>query len=449
MKKLETIKIKASQDKKFEVKQKGNTVTFVFPKDKKYSLEFFLRSFCDTLIKNKKNNIVCDLDSFDKILADDPIQSSTNLAIAMITKGKNIIEDNYVFKSNFSKPTFKFTLPEKIKNINVEAIIKGFSLAKFFQTAPSNKLGIADFVSKINHHLLELHLSQPNLPKVEIDLINNYLVKKEGMELLDAVGKGSDEPSEMIVLKFFNNPNSKDKIALVGKGIMMDTGGYCLKPYPHMSEMNQDMTGAAIVFGVIYALAATNAKVNVVGFLPLAKNLINEKAMKVSDVYKSITGRTVEIACEDAEGRLILADAIGYADKYYQPSKIITVATLTGTSERAFGDFLTPFWTTSKSTEKLVDECAKKTGEGVISLPMYPEMEEVINDSSQYADCLNSTSYITNYANGFTANWLKLFTKCEDFTHFDIAGTMYMKKQANTPLCFTLFNFVKECFNKE
>jgi leucyl aminopeptidase len=145
-----------------------------------------------------------------------------------------------------------------------------------------------------------------------------------------------------MIIEYFNTTQSS-KIALIGKGIMMDTGGYELKPSKFMQGMNQDMTGASVVFGIIHALASTNAKVNVIGVIPLAKNLINSKAMFVNDIYKACNGMSVEILSQDSEGRLILADALAYVNKKYKISKAITIATLTGLSAISFGDFLTPF----------------------------------------------------------------------------------------------------------
>lgn len=327
------IKIVAKAGKKFKVDSKGKTATFVIP-NKPVDFDLF-RQISVSLMKYAEKDIAFDISSFLKVLKP---KCKFSLACALLARIDAFNEPSFTLKSKKDKFEANI-LCNKNDNYEVKGaidVLNGIHLARQFQVMPANYLGIKDFAVDARRLLANLKNK-----KLKVKVLDLKDIKKEKMELLQAVNSGSNEPAKMLVVEYKNAP-SKNLLALVGKGIMFDAGGYELKPNQYMTGMNQDMTGAATVFGTIYALAKSNAKVNVVGFMPLAKNLINENSMLVSDVYKACNGRSVEITSPDSEGRLILADAIAYANKKYKVSKVFSIGTLTGLSAYAFGDYMTP-----------------------------------------------------------------------------------------------------------
>ncbi len=432
--------ISAKAGKKFKVDSKDKKATFIIP-NKKLDFDMF-RRISVGLMKFAEKNITFDLSSFLKVLK---AKCKFSLAIALLARIDVFNEPSFTLKSKKEKfeTNIIFNKSDKKDVMGALSVLNGIHLARQFQIKPANYLGINDF-SKDAISLLK-GLKNKHLKIKVLDIKD---IKKEKMGLLQAVNAGSNEPAQMLVLEYRNAPG-KNLLAYVGKGIMFDAGGYELKPSQYMTGMNQDMTGAATVFGTIYALAKTKAKVNVVGFMPLAKNLINEKSMLVSDVYRACNGRSVEIVAPDAEGRLILADAIAYANKKYKISKIFTIATLTGLSSISYGDFMTPCWTTKQDTAKAIEEASKLSLEHVLCMPFYSEYANMVNKSSSIADCANSTKGEREASNATAGMFLRLFSKCDDFAHFDIAGTNEFKKHPVTPLISTLFLFAVDYFDKK
>lgn len=430
--------IKACSGNKNEIKTEGNSITFVFAKSPMCT-RLFTRRLSSVLLKNKGKDITFNIGSF---LDHYKVDCGYSLATIILTKLDAFCGKVFSLKTKRTENTINVIYSNKYKDIVCDAYATsiGFNLARSYQAMPGNYLGIADFVKEI----------KKTIPKtgnkaIKVKILTLSDLKKEKMGLIQAVNKGSDEPAAMVVIEYLNNPKSKDILAYVGKGIMYDAGGYELKPNRFMENMDQDMTGAAAVFGTMYALASMKQKVNVVGFLPLAKNMISDRSMVVGDVYTSITGRTVEITSPDSEGRMILADAIGYANKHYKITKLFTIATLTGLSEIAFGDFATPFWSTNDATAKTIEKVASLSGDGVVSLRLYPEYTESVNKSSDIADCANGAKE-RNCSNGVAAAFLKEFCACKDFTHFDIAGTHVYKKHTVNPLSFMMYLFAVNHF---
>lgn len=432
--------IKAVSGSKDGIELKDNTIVFSFAK-KPMCTRLFTRRLSSLLLKNKDKDITFDIGSF---LKNYKVECQYSLATIILTKLDAFCGKMFSLKTKPVKNNINVIYNKEWKNIVFAAYTTsfGFTLARHYQTLPANYLGIADFVKEIKKVV-----PAAGNPKLKVKILTLSDLKKEKMGLIQAVNKGSDEPAAMVVLEYLNNPKSKDILAYVGKGMMFDAGGYEIKPNRFMENMNQDMTGAASVFGTLFALASMKKKVNVVGFLPLAKNMISDRSMVVGDVYTSSTGRTVEIVSPDSEGRLILADAIGYANKHYKITKLFTIATLTGLSELAFGDYATPYWSTNSTTAEAIEKAASLSGDGVVSLRLYPEYTEDVNKSSNVADCANGCKE-RNCSNGTAAAFLKEFCSCKDFTHFDIAGTHVYKKHAVNPLSFMMYLFAVNHFEK-
>lgn len=428
-----------------EPKVNGNTVTvYVKTADKTIEnnvLYSFIRALSAFLLKNQRKNYNIELDPIIKLFGMEK-EAAWLIAIILI-RFDNFIEPTFNCKTNPKVYTTNVICSKKYaKELEIaKAYVQASHWARQFQIMPTNYLGIKEYCSQITKLFKGL-----NNKNVKVHIMTQSEILKEKMELLHAVNKGSDEPTSMVVIEYLNNPNNKNKIVLVGKGIMQDTGGYELKPAKHMKGMNQDMTGSAVAFGTLYGLVKTKAKVNAIALLPLAKNVISDRSLFVNDIYKACNGRSVEILNPDAEGRLILADAIAYASKKYKPTSIISVATLTGLSSIVFGDYTTPFWIFGDQKDKFTFEySAALTGEAVHHSPWFDDYFAIINTSSKIADCTNHWAE-QPAGNGLAAAFLYTFAKCNTFMHLDIAGTNEFNKYPVAPLVVPLILFIQSKF---
>ncbi|MBN3033423.1 MAG: leucyl aminopeptidase [Candidatus Saganbacteria bacterium] len=248
--------------------------------------------------------------------------------------------------------------------------------------------------------------------------------KAAGMGALWSVAKGSDQPPRFVTLEYRGKPGAKEKLALIGKGITFDSGGISLKPSKNMEEMKSDMAGAAAVLGVMSLLADLKPKKNVLGIIPLTENMPSGHASKPGDVIDSLSGCTIEITNTDAEGRLILADAITYAKKH-GATRIIDVATLTGGCSTALGDAATGIM---GNDQVLLDEIIKtgnRCGQRMWQLPLYDEYKEALK--SKVAD-LKNTSGTGKASPSSGAAFLAKFVGDTPWAHLDIAGTAFLDK---------------------
>ncbi len=247
-------------------------------------------------------------------------------------------------------------------------------------------------------------------------------ITKAGLGLLLAVNRASSLDPALIIIEYRGNPSSKDCTALVGKGITYDTGGLLIKPRGGMETMKDDMSGGAAVLGTLKALAALKVPVNVVGIIPSTENAIGSKSYKPGDVYKSYSGKTVEIADTDAEGRLVLADAISYVQDHYKPARIIDLATLTGGIVVALGEEASGLFSNDDKLAKKLFEAGEATAERLWRFPMYPEYKEALK--STIADIKNSADRKASSIRG--ATFIQEFVKEIPWAHLDIAGTAYL-----------------------
>lgn len=255
--------------------------------------------------------------------------------------------------------------------------------------------------------------------KVKVDVKDYDTLVSEGFGLLQAVGKGSKHKPRLVTITY----NGKDKdvapIALVGKGITYDSGGYSIKTKNGMATMKFDMCGAANVVGIIEAASRLQLPVNIVGVLACAENMINEASMKPDDVFTALSGETVEVMNTDAEGRLVLADAVYYANQY-QPSVIMDFATLTGAAIVALGDDkAAAFESNSKVILNDILQISSKVDEMVFELPITATERASINHSD-IADLVNHTNGQGKAL--FAASFVTHFSGQTPHIHFDIAG---------------------------
>jgi leucyl aminopeptidase len=258
--------------------------------------------------------------------------------------------------------------------------------------------------------------------KIKATIWDKARIKKEKMGGLLGVAQGSDQEPRFIILEYKGAAASKKPIALVGKGLTFDCGGISIKPSASMEEMKYDMCGGANVLGAILAIAKLKLKINVICIVPSTENLVNGHATKPGDVHTARNGKTFEVNNTDAEGRLILADALCYASEQ-KPAVIIDAATLTGAIIMALGNIHTGYFTRNEGLKKKIESAAATSGEWVWNLPLTDL--HVKDMKGSYADLSNISSG-KGAGSATAAAFLEQFVdKDIPWAHFDIAGTAW------------------------
>lgn len=261
--------------------------------------------------------------------------------------------------------------------------------------------------------------------KLKLKIFNQAEIKKEGMGLLTGVSLGSDEPPKFIVLEYLptgKQAKQSKPIVLVGKGLTFDSGGISIKPSEKLEEMKYDMCGGATVLGIFEAVASLKLPIHLVGLIPSTENLLSGKAVKPGDILKSHSGKTVEVINTDAEGRLILADAISFAKKYYEPRLIVDYATLTGAVVVALGGDYTGYFSNVQTYNQPIKQASTQSGELYWPLPLAPDYKDQLK--SLVADVKNIAG--NSHAGSITAAlFLENFVGQTPWVHFDIAGTAW------------------------
>jgi leucyl aminopeptidase len=256
------------------------------------------------------------------------------------------------------------------------------------------------------------------------------------MGALLGVGQGSERESQLVVMRWMGGPEDQAPLAFVGKGVTFDTGGISIKPAGGMEDMKWDMGGSAVVIGLMKALALRNAKVNVVGVVGLVENMPGGNAQRPGDVVTTMSGQTVEVINTDAEGRLVLADAMWYTQDRFKPQFMIDLATLTGAIIIALGDQYAGLFSNDDRLADKLTAAGKAVGEGVWRLPIDDPYDKQIK--SEIADMMNvggrEGGSIT------AAMFLKRFVNGVKWAHLDIAGVTWSKKDGPvTPKGATAF----------
>ncbi len=259
--------------------------------------------------------------------------------------------------------------------------------------------------------------------KVKIKVLNLKEMKKLGMGSLLGVNAGSDNPPKLVFLEY--NGGKGSPTAIVGKGITFDSGGYNLKPTKYIEEMKTDMAGAAAVLGVIRVAALLGIKKNLVGVMPLCENMVNGSAQRPGDIVKAYNGKTIEIGNTDAEGRLVLADAISYTEKKYKPEVIVDMATLTGSCVVALGYYAAGLIGKDKKLLSRLAKAGEESGDKVWELPFYDEFQDWMDGN--ITDLNNISMKGRGYEAGtITAGvFLSKFVEKAKWAHLDIAGSAY------------------------
>lgn len=289
-------------------------------------------------------------------------------------------------------------------------VAAGICLARDLVNEPANVLTPPEF-AKRTRTLTKLG--------VKVEVFGEAKLKQLGMGALLGVGQGSIQPSQLVVMQWQGAGKAQRPIAFIGKGVCFDTGGISIKPSPNMEDMRGDMGGAAAVTGLMHALAARKAKANVVGVIGLVENMPSGTAQRPGDIVKSMSGQTIEILNTDAEGRLVLADALWYTQKRFKPQCMIDLATLTGAILIALGQEYAGMFSNSDTLCKRLEEAGQVEGEKVWRMPLHETFDKMIDTPN--ADMKNIGG---RYAGSSTAaQFLQRFVNSIDWAHLDIAGT--------------------------
>jgi leucyl aminopeptidase len=258
---------------------------------------------------------------------------------------------------------------------------------------------------------------------MEIQVFEVDQAEAMGMGAFAAVAKGSQEPGKFITLEY-NKGKGLDTIALVGKGITFDSGGISIKPSEGMERMKDDMSGAAGILAIMQAASQLRLPLHLVGVIPATENLPSGKAYKPGDILKTLSGQTVEVISTDAEGRIILSDALTYSLRY-QPKAIVDLATLTGAIVIALGDYVIGLFGNDEALLKRIEKASAKTGEKVWGMPLWDEYFEYLK--SDAADFRNVGTRAAGAIIG--AVFLRKFVEKIPWVHLDIAGPAFIEKE--------------------
>jgi len=254
---------------------------------------------------------------------------------------------------------------------------------------------------------------------VVVDVLDVNAMKKLGMGALLGVAQGSTQPGRTVIMRWNGGKKGDQPVAFIGKGVCFDTGGISIKPASGMEDMKGDMGGAACVVGLMQALAAREAKANVVGAIGLVENMPDGNAQRPGDIVTSMSGQTIEIINTDAEGRLVLADVLWYVAKKFKPKFMVDLATLTGAIMVALGTEYAGLFSNNDELAERLMKVGLATGERVWRMPLGPEYDKQID--SQFADMKNTGT--RNGGSITAAQFLQRFVDDTPWAHLDIAGT--------------------------
>ncbi len=293
---------------------------------------------------------------------------------------------------------------------DAQAVADGVTLARDLVNEPANKLGPVEFAAEAKA-LEKLG--------VAVEVLTEKEMEKQGMGALLGVAQGSPRGARLVVMQWKGGKPKDKPVAFVGKGVTFDTGGNSMKPAAGMEDMKGDMGGAAAVAGLMHALAARKAKANVVGIIGLVENAVDGNAQRPGDIVTSMSKQTIEVLNTDAEGRLVLADALWYCNQRFEPKFMINLATLTGAIMVALGQSHAGLFSNNDELAGRLTEAGLATQEKLWRMPMGPDYDKLID--SKNADMKNIGG---RYGGAITAaQFLQRFVKDTPWAHLDIAGT--------------------------
>ncbi|MFC7398897.1 leucyl aminopeptidase [Chelatococcus sp. GCM10030263] len=291
-----------------------------------------------------------------------------------------------------------------------EALGAGIAVARDLVNEPPNVLFPEEFANRAQA-LEKLG--------VTVEVLDEKDLKKLGFRALLGVGQGSHRESRVVVMRWNGGADKEKPVAIIGKGVTFDTGGISIKPAAGMEDMKGDMAGAACVVGLMHALAARKAKVNAVGLIGLVENMPDGRAQRPGDIVTSLSGQTIELINTDAEGRLVLADMLWYAQDRFKPVFMVDLATLTGAIMVALGQEHAGLFSNDDTLAERLAQAGTTTGEKVWRMPLAPAYDKLID--SKFADMKNTGG---RHGGSITAaQFLQRFVNGTPWAHLDIAGT--------------------------
>ncbi|MEJ2155159.1 MAG: leucyl aminopeptidase [Desulfobacteraceae bacterium] len=433
---LKTLVAEAKKLEEFSGKSKQQIILYSLPGTKVKRCLFYgigarekinmevLRSFAgrvvQTAIKAKLNKVVIAVPDTASLAAEPA------MAIRAMAEGAclaNHIFDKYKEKSE-ETPLKEIALALPARSTRkeqqlvrkVETVCQGTLLAREWVNTPAN--------DKVPAQLARMFTAAAKDSGLRIHVMDEAQLKKKRFGALLCVSAGSSNPPKLVEM-IYAPAKAKKTIVLVGKGVTFDTGGINLKSSSGLNTMKIDMGGAAAVAATMIAVARLKPKYRVVGITPLVENMVSGAATRPGDIVRSFAGKTVEVGNTDAEGRLILIDALAYAIKKYNPHTLIDLATLTGACMVALGDRLAGVFTEDESLSEAIIASGKNTHERCWPLPMPADYKELLK--SDMADISNMPS--SRYGGAISAAlFLSEFVGDIRWAHIDIAGTVYAKK---------------------
>ncbi len=382
-------------------------------KKKDLSIQIFEKSIKNILGKIsslKLTNILIDLSNITiknvNLIQAAVIEIEKSLYNYNSNKKSSIKVCSIKTKNNITKADFSKT------TLNALAIANGLNTARKLGDTPSN-------ICNPTYLAREAKKLEKKNNKLKVEILNESQMKALKMNSLLSVSQGSDQPAKLVIIKYMPVKDKKP-IVLVGKGITFDTGGISLKPASTMDEMKYDMSGAGSVIGTMQACAEMKLKNNVIGILACAENMPSGSATRPGDVYTSMSGIKIEILNTDAEGRLVLCDALTFAKKF-KPRYVLDMATLTGACLVGLGKYPSGLFSNDEGLAKKIIKSADKTGDRVWQLPLYKEYFDELK--TNFADIQNIGG---RYGGAITAAaFLANFTESYKWAHLDIAGTAW------------------------
>ena len=306
--------------------------------------------------------------------------------------------------------------PSNQVQLKFNALEKGTFYARDLVSEPGNILHPDEYAKRLNS------LKKDGL---KVTIYDQKKLKKLGMYSLLGVGMGSVRGSYLVTMEWNGAKNNSKPLAFVGKGVTFDTGGYSLKPARFMEDMTYDMAGSAAVVGLMKSLALRKAKINAVGVVGLVENMVSGVAQRPGDIVKSYSGKTIEVLNTDAEGRLVLADALTYTEKKFKPKFIVDLATLTGAIIVSLGSEYAGLFSNDDKLSKQILSAGEKVEEKLWRMPLHKNYDKLIN--SKNADVQN-INYVGGAGSTTAAQFLQRFILNKTpWAHLDIAGMAFSK----------------------
>ena len=389
------------------------------------------------LVSVKKNIKISDIENlgakfhsyinFDKkdeyFINSDTVNDKTKNFIGHFLHGLKLKSYEFnIYKSKINKKIVSINVIGKKNKISTKdhlrfkALEEGSFFARDLVSEPGNVLHPDEYAKRIN-----------TLKKfgLKINIYDEKKLKKLGMNALLGVGQGSIRGSYLVTMEWNGAKNNSSPLAFVGKGVCFDTGGYSLKPAKFMEDMTYDMAGSATVVGLMKNLAIRKAKINAVGVVGLVENMVSGNAQRPGDIVKSYSGKTIEVLNTDAEGRLVLADALTFTEKKFKPKFMVDLATLTGAIIVSLGSEYAGLFSNDDKLSKQLLEAGDKVEEKLWRMPLHKNFDKLID--SKNADMQN-INYVGGAGSTTAAQFLQRFILNKTpWAHLDIAGMAFSK----------------------